>query len=365
MDDLPVLPPEWGRVLEAALGLPAHGDGDIRVVPLFGDGSDRAFYRVRRGGEHFVFLSSPKPQSDAINENDSTYLIGRHLFERGIPVPRLLWADVRRGFFLLEDVGDVHFQRLARRWPANRVTLYRKALAVLLRLHRLAPDGFSPSFCFDAPVYDPDFVLKRELFYFRDAFLVGFLGCEEEAARDLEREFRSLAECAGIVDPRWVIHRDFQSRNLMVCRGRLRVIDFQGMRHGPPAYDLASLLIDPYVGLNRVEEDALVQLYWEGARRFLGCSRSAFLRSYELLKLCRNLQALAAYAFLSQVKGKRHFLDYILPAWTRLNRMLSGPAGGRFPALAACVRSMGERSVAKQVEILRRTQLFGDKPCRN
>ena len=59
-----------------------------------------------------------------------------------------------------------------------------------------------------------------------------------------------------------VIHRDFQSRNIMIRGQALRLIDFQGMRFGPPAYDLASVLIDPYVGISPELESKAVALYW-------------------------------------------------------------------------------------------------------
>ncbi len=349
-------------LLEAAktgvsIALPS---GTAQVTSLFGDGSDRLFRRIRYGKQHFVFLSSPRSKLDGVDENDSYFLIGRHLFSCGVPVPRILWADPAKGHFLLEDVGDVHFQRLVQRGRVNRVLLYRKVLAVLLHLHRQAPRGFSPSFCFDAPFYDAEFVLKRELHYFRDAFLIGWLGRPDGLA-GLERDFEGIAESAAPSQQRWIIHRDFQSRNLMVWKGSLRVIDFQGMRFGPPAYDLAALLIDPYVGLSVAEEEALLRAYWDGASKFLDCTRSTFMKSYFILQLCRNLQALAAYAYLSRVKGKSHFLAYILPAWARLGRTLSGPLGALFPALKACVRSVGSAPLLHRIEAMRSAQVLGDK----
>jgi N-acetylmuramate 1-kinase len=334
--------------------------GTLEVTPLVGDGSDRVFRRIRCGASHFILLSSPRSKPAGVDENDSYFLIGRHLYDLGIPVPRILRADRSEGRFLLEDVGDTHFQRLARYGRVNRVQLYRKALAVLLRLHRLAPEGFAPSFCFDAPVYTAEFVLERELHYFSDAFWKGWLG-REEFSSSLERDFVNIAESAAAFDPHWVIHRDFQSRNLMVWRGALRVIDFQGMRYGPPAYDLASLMIDPYVGLSSAEEDALVRLYWNGASKFLRCGHDVFVESYKVLKLCRNLQALAAYAFLTRVKGKKHFLAYIEPAWERLHRSLAGPLGGRYPALKATIRSVDREAMVRRVEEMRAVQVLGDK----
>ncbi len=95
-------------------------------------------------------------------------------------------------------------------------------------------------------LYDPSFVYERELEYFRKSFVNGFLGLEI-APDELRPDFESAGGGGGRWKSSLVFHRDFQSRNIMVCRARLWLLDFQGMRFGPPAYDLASLLIDPYV----------------------------------------------------------------------------------------------------------------------
>ena len=61
--------------------------------------------------------------------------------------------------------------------------------------------------------------------------------------------FRELARRVD-AQPKSIMHRDFQSQNLMVQSGGvMRVIDYQGSRLGSVYYDLASLLLDPYVML--------------------------------------------------------------------------------------------------------------------
>ncbi len=93
----------------------------------------------------------------------------------------------------------------------------------------------------------------------------------------------------------------------MIHGRRLRLIDFQGMRFGPPAYDLASLLIDPYVRISPEMERKALALYWSQARRYQDGSFGCFLKSYGVLRLCRNLQVLGAYSYLGLVKGKTPF----------------------------------------------------------
>lgn len=59
-----------------------------------------------------------------------------------------------------------------------------------------------------------------------------------------------------------LVHRDCQSSNVLYRNGgEPTFIDFQGMRLGAAAYDLASLLYDPYAPLGEKERRALAKLY--------------------------------------------------------------------------------------------------------
>jgi aminoglycoside/choline kinase family phosphotransferase len=119
----------------------------------------------------------------------------------------------------------------------------------------------------------------------------------------------------------------------MVSGGRLRLVDFQGMRSGPPAYDLASLLADPYVTLERNLQDQLEGLYRRAAERTLGIPGRAFTESYISVRLCRNLQMLGAFGFLGVARGKKQFLTYIPRALRQLQEWLAGRCRRQYPAI--------------------------------
>ena len=308
----------------------------FEIFPLFGDGSERRFFRIRGGACHAIALISPRQKHDGIDENDSYYLIGNHLYQRKVPVPRIYWADPARGCFLIEDLGDFHLQTYVNRGGIDPSPVYRRVIRLLLDMHRRAMDGFEAGYCFDSVAYDPVFVYRRELEYFRERFLNGYLGLEI-GPDDLRGDFESIAEAAGDTSCSHVIHRDFQSRNIMICAQNIRLVDFQGMRFGPPAYDLASLLIDPYVRIPRELEMKAVRLYWSKARDRLGGSFRRFMRSYGVLRVCRNCQILGAYGYLGLVKEKRHFLRYIPQAWEQLHYWVNHHIGGEFPGLRRLV----------------------------
>jgi N-acetylmuramate 1-kinase len=323
-------------ILVEKAGAVSGANRECRVVPLLGDGSDRRFFRIFCRSSSLIGLISPRVKKDSTDENDSYLLIGNHLHSKRLPVPRILYADAREGRFLLEDAGDLHLQSFARSRRKNLESIYRHVIAMLGALHRKAPRGFEPGFCFDESLYDPAFVYERELDYFRKSFLNGCLGLEI-GPDELRSDFERLAEAAGVWKSSFVFHRDFQSRNIMVCRAKLWLLDFQGMRFGPPAYDLASLLIDPYVGIPEGLQDKLVSIYWSSTGKFEGVSMGDFIRKFTAVKLARNLQMLGAFGFLGVTRGKRQFLDYIPSAFEQLARHLRKDRWMQFPRLEKLV----------------------------
>jgi hypothetical protein len=123
--------------------------------------------------------------------------------------------------------------------------------------------------------------------------------------------------------PRVLVHRDFQSQNIIIQNGQANLIDFQGMRPGLAEYDLASLLYDPYVELTEAERAELIA-YYRGRQLENGVTIDGNLDLK--LRLCamqRLMQALGAYGFLGLVKGHKHFLQYVPNALRSLRAVVA------------------------------------------
>ena len=119
-----------------------------------------------------------------------------------------------------------------------------------------------------------------------------------------------------------MVHRDFQSQNIIIRDAKAHLIDFQGMRPGLAEYDLASLLFDPYVSFSREECEELLTDY-EGKRASACRPVSPHFR--EIFGLCgiqRLMQALGFYGFAAVVKGNEAFLEYIPAAMTSLRGLV-------------------------------------------
>jgi aminoglycoside/choline kinase family phosphotransferase len=134
--------------------------------------------------------------------------------------------------------------------------------------------------------------------------------------------------------PIHLLHRDYQSQNLLVKDGRLRLVDFQGLRPGPLGYDLASLLWDPYVAIGAERRRELLTRYAAQVRERLDPALTTdAVRAMVLAAALQRLQqALGAYGFLSVVKGRTGFLAHVPRALAHLREVLGLVAAARAEA---------------------------------
>jgi len=301
-------------------------------------GSDRSFVRVIDGDRSHVLVTSRD-----LAENRAYEAIGRHLWSLNRAGPEFIAVDHDHGFFLLEDLGDIQLLDAALASSGREtVSLYKKVVRLVAYVHREAGQGFDTKWCYQTPFYDKTLILERETGYFTGAFLGRHLGITD-LDPGLEAEFESLAEAALTGTERTFMHRDFQSRNIMLKDGRPRLVDFQGARLGPPGYDLASLLYDPYIDLaGEVREE--IKDYYIGLRHTeVNFNARAFNRSYYFLAVCRLLQALGAYGFLYRVKGIAWFKEQIPAAVRSLDGLLHRPEMSGLPRLGRTVKDVRSR----------------------
>ncbi len=221
----------------------------LQAEPLPGDGSKRRFWRVGHPAVNTTFIVAFNPPTDeaAHKENLAYLAIGRHLREKGLPIPLIHHVDLDHGWFLMEDMGKESLQATSAS-TGDPLDLYKRVLETLLRMQTRGAEGFDPSWCCQTRTYDRTVMRRYEADYFRIAFLNGYLGLEKDWP-ELEPAFLHLMEVASGAKPAFFLHRDFQSRNIMISGERIGIVDWQAGRLGPIAYDVASLLIDPYSDL--------------------------------------------------------------------------------------------------------------------
>jgi NDP-sugar pyrophosphorylase family protein/aminoglycoside/choline kinase family phosphotransferase len=323
--------------LFASFDLQATGEkGSIGAAVLIGfGGSDRRYYRVRKGAMTAVLMECGKDDPDYDRHVSYTTFFAA----RGVPVPRLLGTDARTKRAVFEDLGDLSLYTFLRYAGPDRVEeVYRAVIDILVRVHGPATDHVHECTLLASRVFDYSH-LRWETTYFLEQFVSNL---RHAAVRDrdaLDDDFDRLARNVNSFLPT-VIHRDFQSQNIMLHDNVPRVIDYQGARMAPPAYDVASFIWDPYARLDDGMRERLLGYYLQAMKTASkDFEERTFLETLIPCRLQRHMQALGAYAFLSQVKGKRYFLRHV-PAALRLLSEEAELVRADYPALHELVRSL-------------------------
>lgn len=274
--------------------------------PVAGDASFRRYFRVQTDARCVIVCESPPSQ-----EKNTEFLAVRRLLERAdVRVPALIAADDRRGFFLLEDLGDMQLLPALSDESADR--LYRRARQMLLALAAAPVPPAGPG---ALPDYSGE-LLRREM----DLFPVWFVHRLLEASADEPPAGVFEAFCVRLLDsagcqPRVLVHRDFHSRNLMLLPdGALATIDFQDAVMGPLTYDAASLFKDCYLRWPRSRVEGWVLALRDEMRAagiLVGdesAADKAFLRAFDLMGLQRHIKVLGIFARLHLRDGKDSYL---------------------------------------------------------
>jgi aminoglycoside/choline kinase family phosphotransferase len=327
--------------------------GRFEVVPMPGGASLRRFFRVGLGGQSAVAIYVPDAlQSEEVTQTGARavrwpFLEVRDLLaSRGIRVPRLVGEACADGWMVVEDLGDDTLASYLLRHPEQRERLYQRAVHDLARAQEVLSS--LPEGCIVGVRAFDYSLLHWEIQHFREWALEARgleLAPEERAVFD-----RAAHELASIIAawPRGFVHRDYQSRNLMVlerveAEPELVWIDFQDALLGPRVYDLVALLNDSYQNFDgdfierRLDEFAAC-FGWNAAdRRALGLE-------FDLVTVQRKLKDAGRFVFIDRAKNNPSYLGFVEPTVAKvrasLARLVDYPALTALDALLA--RILGE-----------------------
>lgn len=317
-----------------------YSEATPQVEQIVADGSTRSFIRLTFAGTNVLCVLPSRAETFGPAEAHAFYAIGHHLQGQGIPVPALWGVDVETNMVVCEDLGNTRLHDLLVGKDGameHMLPLYEEVVRVLAHMQVKGGAHFDPKWCWDTPCYDTQLMVEKESGYFLRAFCQEYLNLQFDPA-PVKEDCLHLAQQADRAPKHFFLHRDFQSRNLMVKDGKIRIIDFQGGRLGPLAYDLASLLIDPYAGLDKKVQSRLVNAYLDELHKLVDYDPDQFHRELATLSVQRNLQVIGAYAFLTKTRGKPFFKQFLKPALGSLLTLLELPENNAYQALHSLTR---------------------------
>jgi aminoglycoside/choline kinase family phosphotransferase len=309
---------------QTRIHFPRFDVDSVQITPIEKGGSGRRFYRVHNTSEQKLILVKYNLQR---KENRHYVEIARFLETHNIRAPKIYFHDPDEGLIWIEDLGETDlFSHRHESWMVRRA-LYESTLDEGAKLHRISETNSAEIRTKLPAEFNAALYLWEQRYFLKN--------CLGRYFRMDQTRLRAIAAVPALVAiaeklaalPRVLVHRDFQSQNIIVRNGLAYLIDFQGMRPGLAQYDVASLLYDPYVQLSDAERAELATYYIEKQKE---AGHDVAEKFGEVLPLCaiqRLMQALGAYGFLGLVKKHQNFLQHIPTALRRLSSVLSAQPG--------------------------------------
>lgn len=297
---------------------------DFKIQPLIGDASQRKYYRITSLSKesHILMVCDPFD-----SQEDYSFLsVQRHFLKNGVNVPKVINTDSSHGMILLEDLDDQTLEKKSLESKDTNLikSYYQKSLEELAKIHYKSTEdkadfsGFRTQFNTESFVSEMNFAVKH--------LLNDICKFEPDAqqAKNLSEIFKHICEQLD-KEPKFICHRDYHSRNLMLKDSKIYVIDFQDARMGPIQYDLVSLLRDSYVHINPETERELL-IYYLNLRKTYNqpsLNLNHFYKIYELQTIQRCFKACGSFASFYNLRGDKGYIKYLPPTLKKVEKSLS------------------------------------------
>lgn len=322
---------------------------------LTASGSNRRYYRIESEDKTVSLIGV---QGTSRDENHAFLYMAEHFMQKGLNVPKVLAVSDDEMNYVQQDLGNVLlFDYIAEGrktgvFSAKEKDMLRETMRALARFQVIGAEEFDFNQCYPQPEFNLRSILW-DLNYFKYCFLKATgLDFQEDK---LENEFERLAYILLQNRMNAFMYRDFQSRNVMVCKDAdgnevPYFIDFQGGRKGPVFYDVASFLWQAKANFHPDLREELVEVYLEELQKYMPVDKEVFYETLKHFVLFRTMQVLGAYGFRGYFEKKPHFLQSIPFAIDNLRHLLKH-ASEDYPYLIEVLQKMTEMKQFKDVGV--------------
>lgn len=274
------------------------GINDYTLQPASADASFRRYFRLQHGLQSYIVMDAPPGREKC----EPFINIANRLMATGVNVPEILEVDTSSGFILLSDLGSSLYLDGLNDDTVD--TLYDDALAAMLTIQQHADITGIPEYS--------ENLLQSEMDLFTDWLLGRHLQLQMNDKRRGElKNIFVLLKNKALEQPQTFVHRDYHSRNLMICEeNNPGILDFQDAVIGPVTYDLVSLLKDCYIKWPKEKVNAwALDFYYQ--LEHVEIDETGFLRWFDLMGVQRHLKASGIFARLYHRDNKSGYLPDI------------------------------------------------------
>jgi aminoglycoside/choline kinase family phosphotransferase len=293
-------------------------DSEFTLKKLPADASFREYYRISYG-ENTVMLMDSSKELDSLK---SFINVSNILSKKGLSVPKIIAEDTEKGFLLLEDFGDYTYTKLLsdRQGQESEIELYKKAIDVLVELHKDKPSDALPQYC--------NKTLMKELLLMVDWYFPTLNNAP--LSKELRNEYINIWENI-LPKIRYkdscMVLRDYHVDNIMMLPNRhgvreVGLLDFQDALIGSYSYDFISLLED-------ARKDIPEDLYSEMLHYYFSKSntidKQKFLNDITILGMQRSLKIIGIFTRKASRDNNTKYLVCLPRLWKYIAKHLKNP----------------------------------------
>ena len=323
------------------------GNKTDSFITLPQSGSSRINYIASSEGKKYVVT-----YNENIRENEAFFYFSELFDGLMLNTPKVLSINKERDLYIQEFLGNKTLSEvISEDGLSDRVRdLVKKSLKALFELQSktLGKVNFSNSFEYES--YD-DLPIMHDLYYFKN-FLVDILEIEYHKST-LLKEFKMISNIIQKLEPKTLMIRDFQSRNILVNdNDEVFFIDYQSAMEGPATYDVISFLYQAKANFSNNFKEEMLDYYlsfWENDSK-----KQTLKESFNWMKMMRFLQVLGAYGFRGLIQKKSHFLASLFQGIENIFELSQSweEIFIEFPELNSVIKKLKTQDVQLKIENL-------------
>lgn len=272
----------------------------VEFVALAQSGSARQNFVGNDGEKKFVIT-----YNENIRENEAFFYFSEKFSGLGLNTPQIFKISDDQKLYIQEHLGENTLSEIIEKENISERTksLVKQTLEKLFLLQTKTLVEIDYTHTFEYEKYDETPIL-HDLNYFK-FFFIDILELHYHKST-LLKEFRKIAERIENLQPKGLMIRDFQARNIMVNKcDEISFIDYQGAMNGPLMYDVVSFLYQAKANFPEDFRQEMLDFY---ISKFDEENQLQLKLSAKPLQMIRFIQVLGAYGFRGLIQRKKHFL---------------------------------------------------------
>ncbi len=288
--------------------------GSVLIKPLTPHGSAREYFLLKSKNNTYIGTTGTDTK-----ENKVFIKMARHLKKQGVSVPEVLIHDSKYNKYIQTYCGDKDlFSYIKKEKKEKHFKTLCPAMDLLHDFQTKGTKGWNFKNSYPYEKFNKEEIL-RDSKRFTQRFLKHIP--IEYSLKNFNKEINTITrEIEQIPEEQYTLmHRDFQSRNILVHNKKYILIDFQGGRKGPIHYDIASLLYQSQTNYNEKTKVKLLEYFISKKTKI---DRNLFMRHFYHIVLIRLIQTLGAYGIIGIEQQKPYFIKSIPFALKNMQNVL-------------------------------------------